>query len=254
MGKTICFANNKGGVAKTTTCLTIGQIWAKMGKKVLFIDLDSQANLTSLVSSVAPEDHETYIFDIFMDKSKLNVEYAADNIDLIPSGLALSRFDSVTAGQTGRDYLLADIIKPLKNIYDFILIDCPPALGPIITNALIASDYLVMPTTADSLSYEGMAMIATLYSEIRSNDRLNPSLDLLAVIVTKYENNSISAAFLDKYKEAMKESLLLPPIRKATKIQQAAALRRGLLDYDPNGKATQDYIEIAQHLAARIIQ
>ena len=131
MGITVCFANNKGGVGKTSTAVAIGQAWAKMGKKVLFIDLDSQANLTSMISPLEPDQHVMTIRDAFIDKNNFSIEHINENIDLVPSELSLSNFDRDTAATTGREYLLADIIKPVKDKYDFIIIDCPPALGLI---------------------------------------------------------------------------------------------------------------------------
>ena len=154
MGYTVCFANNKGGVGKTTTSVAIGQAWARMGKKILFVDLDSQANLTSMVSPLAPEDHKLTIRDAFIDKNNFSIEHVSENIDLVPSELSLSNFDRDTAAVTGREYLLVDLLKPVKNNYDFIIIDCPPALGLITHNALIASDHLVMVATPDALSIE----------------------------------------------------------------------------------------------------
>ena len=178
MGQTICFANNKGGVGKSTTSAAIGQAWAKMGKKILFVDLDSQANLTSMISPLAPDQHESTIRDAFLNSKDLKVENVSENIDLIPSELSLSNFDRDTATFTGREYLLVDLLKPLKPKYDFIIIDCPPALGLITYNAMIASDHLIMVTTADGLSYSGLVMVANLYADVKSSDRLYKNLKL----------------------------------------------------------------------------
>ena len=253
MGQTICFANNKGGVGKSTTCVAIGQAWARMGKRVLFVDLDSQANLTSMVSPLEPDEHEVTIRDAFIDKDLFKVEQVEENIDLVPSELSLSNFDRDTAAITGREYLLLDLLKPIKNDYDLILIDCPPALGLITYNALIAADHLVMVTTADSLSYSGMVMVANLFSDVKSSERLNKNLKLTGVIVTRYERNRISDLYVTKIQNELGTAFIEPPIRKATKIQQAAATRKSIYDVDPTGKATQDYIDIAQKLALRIL-
>ena len=183
MGQIVCFANNKGGVGKTTTAVAMGYAWAKMGKKVLFVDLDSQANLTAMVSPLALDEHESSIRDAFLDKSKFAVEHAAERVDLVPSELSLSNFDRDTAAITGREYLLLDLLKPLKTKYDFIIIDCPPALGLITYNALIASDHLVMVATPDGLAYQGMVMVANLFADVKSNPRLNPDLKLTGVII-----------------------------------------------------------------------
>ena len=146
MGQTICFANNKGGVGKTTTCVAIGQAWARMGKKILFVDLDSQANLTSIISPLDPSQRELSIRDAFQNPDLFSIEHIGENMDLVASDLSLSNFDRDTAAFAGREYLLLDLLKDVKANYDFILIDCPPALGLITYNAMIAADHLVMVT------------------------------------------------------------------------------------------------------------
>ena len=253
MAQTICFANNKGGVGKTTTCLSIGQAWAIMGKKILFVDLDSQANLTSLLSKKDPGDQRLSIRDAFLDKNNLEIETVSENIDLIASELSLSNFDIETASITGREYLLLDLLHDIKDNYDFILIDCPPALGLISYNALIASDHLVMVSSADALSYQGLVMVAQLYSDVKSHSRLNSKLNLTAVIVTRYEKNKLSEMYLEQISQELKGVVIEPVIRKATKVQQAAASHVSIFDFDPNGKATQDYLAVAEKLALRIM-
>jgi chromosome partitioning protein len=253
MGYTVCFANNKGGVGKTTTCLAIGEAWARMGKKVLFVDLDSQANLTSMISPLRPEEHKLTIRDAFIDKNNFNIEHVSENIDLVPSELSLSNFDRDTAAVTGREYLLLDLLKPVKNNYDFIVIDCPPALGLITYNALIASDHLVMVATPDGLAYSGMVMVANLFADVRSSSRLNQNLSLTGVIITKYERNKLSDMYVQKIKDELGAAFIEPVISKATRIAQAGSFNQSIYDYDADGKATKQYIEVAQKLALRII-
>jgi len=253
MGYTVCFANNKGGVGKTTTCLAIGEAWARMGKKVLFVDLDSQANLTSMISPLRPEEHKLTIRDAFIDKNNFNIEHVSENIDLVPSELSLSNFDRDTAAVTGREYLLLDLLKPVKNNYDFIVIDCPPALGLITYNALIASDHLVMVATPDGLAYSGMVMVANLFADVRSSSRLNQNISLTGVIITKYERNKLSDMYVQKIKDELGAAFIEPVISKATRIAQAGSFNQSIYDYDADGKATKQYIEVAQKLALRII-
>lgn len=253
MAYTVCFANNKGGVGKSTTCAAIGQAWARMGRKVLFVDLDSQANLTTIISPLEPDQHQLTIRDAFIDKENFHIEKVDDMIDLIPSELALSNFDRDTAAVTGREYLLLDLLKSVKKDYDFILIDCPPALGLITYNAMIASDHLVMVSTADGLSYSGMVMIANLFNDVTQSDRLNPNLKLTGVIITRYQKNKLSDMYVNKIKDELGQALIEPVVSNATKIAQAATFRQCIYDYDPDGKATRQYIEIAQKLALRIL-
>jgi chromosome partitioning protein len=252
MGQIVCFANNKGGVGKTTTAVAIGYAWARQGKKVLFVDLDSQANLTAMVSPLAPDEHESSIRDAFLDKKQFKIEHAADKVDLVPSELTLSNFDRDTASITGREYLLLDMLKPVKNKYDYIIIDCPPALGLITYNALIAADHLVMVATPDGLAYQGMVMVANLYADVKSNPRLNPDLSLTGVIISKYERNKLSDMYVEKIKQEMGDAFIEPVLSKATKIAQAGSFNQNIYDYDPSGKVTKQYLDVAQTLAKRI--
>ncbi len=253
MGYNVCFANNKGGVGKTTTAVAIGQAWAKMGKRVLFVDLDSQANLTAMISPLKPEEHKLTIRDAFIDRNNFSIEHVAENIDLVPSELALSNFDRDTAAVTGREYLLLDLLNPVKKDYDFIVIDCPPALGLITYNALIASDHLVMVATPDGLAYSGMVMVANLYADVRSSKRLNQNLQLSGVVITKYERNRLCDMYVQKVRDELGSALIEPVISKATRIAQAGSFNQSIYDYDPEGKATRQYVEVAQRLALRIM-
>lgn len=253
MGKVISFANNKGGVGKTTTLLSIAQAFARMNRKVLCVDLDSQANLTGILSKLSPEERSLSIRDFFLDKSLFTIENVDNNLDLIPSDLTLSNFDIETSSFNDRIYLLSDLLEDVKSDYDFILIDCPPALGTITFNAFIASDYLVFVSTPDDLSYKGLKMTYKMFLEVLSNKRYNPNLKIAGTIVTKYENNLLSKTYLKKISEDPSLFFISPAISKATKVGQAAAMGRSIYDLDRTGKVTNQYQEVAQTLAARII-
>jgi chromosome partitioning protein len=256
MGKTLCFVNNKGGCGKTTTCCAIGQAWARLEKKILFIDLDSQSNLTSIVTDTDPSEKEweTTIEDAFVGGPEfgLPIHSVSENIDIVPADLDLSNFDRDTARQTVREFLLADLLATVKDKYDYILIDCPPALGVITYNALVASDYMVMVTNAEGLSYRGMKMVANLYNEVITNKRLNPNLMLIGVIVTRYEKNNLSDMYLDKIESDLGGYLIRPVVRKSTKIAQSASFQQNIYEFDPAGRATQDYLKVANELLERI--
>ncbi|MCQ2177804.1 MAG: AAA family ATPase [Bacteroidales bacterium] len=251
MAEIIAIANNKGGVGKTTTVLAIGRAWAAKGKKLLLVDLDSQANLTSTLLSEDYEAERT-IADAFIEKKNIPVENIEENIDLVPSGLSLSNFDSITARFNSREFLLADLLAPVKNNYDFIILDCPPALGLITYNAMVAANHLLMVATSDRYSYDGMMMIAQIYNDVRESVRLNPKLSLDGVIITKYRKNKISEMWLNKIRGEVGEIFVNPVIREATKIQQATTFRKSFYEYDPDGTATTDYRQISEEIYRRV--
>ena len=118
----------------------------------------------------------------------------------------------------------------------------------------LAADHLVMVTTADQLSYQGLVMVANLFADVKSNERLNKGLKLTGVIVTRFEKNKVSELYLNKIKQDLGQAVIEPVIRKATKMQQAVSLKESIYDLDPSGKATSDYVEVAQQLALRILQ
>lgn len=257
MGKTISFVNNKGGCGKTTTVCAVGQAWAAAGKKILFVDLDSQSNLTSIITNTDPttKEWDKTLEDAFIGGPEygLPIEKVTDMMDIVPSDLDLSNFDRDTARHPARECLLADLLDTVKDNYDYILVDCPPALGLITYNALVASDYIVMISNADGLSYRGLKMVAQLYMEVINNKRLNPDLKILGAVITRYEKNSVSELYLKKIKDDLKEILVEPVVRKSTKLVQAASFQQNIYEYDPQGKATRDYIQISEELLARIV-
>ena len=256
MGKTICFVNNKGGCGKTTTVCAVGQAWAELDKKILFVDLDSQSNLTCIITDTDPSTKEwdQTLEDAFVGGPDygLPIEHVSENIDIIPSDLDLSNFERETARYTGREFLLADLLETVKDKYDYILIDCPPALGLITYNALVASDYMVMVTNAEGLSYRGMKMVANLYNEVSGNKRLNPNLQIKGVIITRFENNNLSNFYLEKIQKELGSMLILPVVRKSTKIAQLASFQQSIFKIDPQGRATQEYIKVAHELLQRV--
>lgn len=251
MAEIIAIANNKGGVAKTTTAVAIGRAWAMQGKKILFVDLDSQANLTSTLLDEEYDPKRT-ITDAFAEKYDIPIEHVDDQIDVVPSGLSLSNFDSITSRYNSREFLLADLLDPVKDNYDFIIIDCPPALGLITYNALVAADHLLMVATADRYSYDGMMMIAQIYNDVRESVRLNPGLALDGVIITKYRKNKITDVWYNKIHQEVGDTLIMPAVREATKIQQANTMNKNIYEYDPEGTATKDYRQVAAEVLKRV--
>ena len=254
MSKIIAIANNKGGVGKTTTVAALAYAWSAKGYKVLLVDLDSQANLTQITSPTPLEDIEMTVKEAIAYGVQPPITRLSKTLDLIPSGLELSNFENEVAGVSCRELLVSDMLNKIKSNYDVILIDCPPALGLLTYNALVAADHLVMTATADSLSYAGMLMIGGLAKRIRENPRLNPELKTSAVIVTKFKSNKLTNSFLQKIRDEIGPALIDPPVREATKIQQATAFRQSIFQYDPDGNATKDYQAVADALEERLLK
>ena len=262
MGKVICFMNNKGGVAKTMSAFNVGILWASIGKKVLFIDLDSQANLTGMLAAddarYELKKWENTIEDAFMLGPKLNplpiLPSRYENVDFVPADLRLSNFDVDTATISLKVYLLKDLVAPVKDNYDYIVIDCPPALGGIIMNAMVASDGIVLVTTPDQPSVDGMHMVINLYNEIIDDERLNPYLKFIGCLVTRVENDTINKSYIQLIEEEFGAYVIRPYIRKNTKLNQSASLHRDIYSHDPDGRGAKDYANVAKEILVRIEQ
>lgn len=257
MGKVICFANNKGGCAKTTSIYTIAQVWARAGKKILLIDLDSQANLTSIITHTdsASQRWESTIEDAFLlgpegDLPIYTTPY--ENIEVVPADLDLSNFERETARHMAKEHLLSDLVAKVKDNYDYVMIDCPPSLGQIVENGLIAADFLVIPTTPDGLSYKGVEMISYIYNEIIKNPHLSTKLRLIGILITKYEKSNVSDYYVEQFMTQLGKFVIQPVIHKSTKLIQSASFQNSIFDIDPKGRAAKEYQQVAQELLTRI--
>ena len=262
MGKVISFMNNKGGVAKTMSAFNIGILWANIGKKILFIDLDSQANLTNMVSSDDPRYEsrkwDNTIEDAFVIGPRLNplpiLPSRYNNVDFVPADLKLSSFDVETSNITLKVYLLKDLIAPIKNNYDYIIIDCPPALGGIIMNAMVASDGIVLVSTPDQPSLDGMHMVVGVYNEVLADERLNPYLKFLGCLITRVENDTINKSYIGLIEEEFGAYVIKTFIRKNTKLNQSVSMHRDIFSHGPDGRGAKEYREAGKEILIRIEQ
>lgn len=252
MAKIISIANNKGGVAKTTTAVQLAQIWAMKGYRILLVDLDAQANLSAIFYDGEVDRLESTVLEFMALPVEPPILHVRENIDLIPSNLSLSTFEQNVNSYKMREFLLKDALAKCESMYDVILIDCPPALNLLTYNALIASNFLVIPVTADSLSYRGLKMMTGLVREIKGNPRLNGDLRPAGVIVTRYKSNKVQNAFLEELREDAGRGFVEPPVRERTNLQQATDLKKSIFEYDPNSPVAEDYRKVADELERRI--
>ena len=245
----ISFANHKGGVAKTTTTLTVGYSLARRGFRVLLMDLDPQSNLTlSLVKDDA--DYES-IFDSLRNSSPLPIIRVKDTIDLAPSSLDLAQLEIALTARLEREYVIADLLEPLRNKYDFILIDCPPSLGIFTVNALVASNYVLIPMTPEVIPYKGLASMITLVAKI--SDRLNTELAVLGILFTRYKAKFNLAGHIESAVKMIYGPLLLNThIRDTVKVAEAPLGRETILEYAPKSTAAVDYENLVDEILERI--
>lgn len=260
MGKVVSFMNNKGGVGKTTTAHSVGFAWAAMGKRILFIDLDSQANLTSMLSVTDPlnQEWDRTIEDIFAEGPGANLKECilhTENplIDYVPSDLDLANFDQDTSRHKVVEFLLLDILDSVRKEYDFVIIDCPPAIQKLTYNAMIASDYLVLVSSLNGKSYKGLQMMVNIYNSVVSNKRMNPSLKFIGCVATMYQKDKVNQYFWDLMQKDFGPLVVQPYIRKSTMVDRATSFDQSIFELDPKGRVAEDYLRVSQDLMVRIL-
>ncbi len=191
MGKIISFSNQKGGVGKTTTCVNMGAYLAKAGKKVLLVDLDPQGNATTGLG-FEKASIKSSVYNAMIENANLNnciVNSNIPNLDLLPSSIDLAGAEVELVYIKQREYVLSSILKPIQNVYDFILIDCPPSLGLLTINALTAADSCIIPIQSEYYALEGLSQLLNSIKLVTKH--LNPKLKIEGVVLTMYDNRAL---------------------------------------------------------------
>jgi chromosome partitioning protein len=244
--RVIAFANQKGGVAKTTTTLNLGVALKEKGFNVLLIDLDPQGNLT-MSQGWNPDEIDRSMFDVLVHKLPIEeiireaeVELAVSSIDLAGAELALS-------SMIGRERALEKALMTSKPKYDYILIDTPPSLGLLTINALVAADGVIVPVQCEYLSLRGLVQLENTMSMIREN--LNPDVEIEGILATMYDRRLLhSKEAVDILKENFGDLVYNTKIRKTVRYAEAPVKGQSVLSYDPSGEAAALYRDLAKEV------
>jgi chromosome partitioning protein len=254
MSATIAISNQKGGVGKTTTCLSLGAALAGMGHPVLLIDLDPQANLT-LSLGLEPLDLRRTILDTLMGTSSLvGVSYETDifALDIVPANHELALVDKVFYRLPGFQFRLKRALDRIQqDVYDYILLDCPPSLAPLTLNALAAADLLIIPVQCEFYATHDLGQGVGLSRQLRR--QVNPNLDY-RVLVTMYDQrNKISKIMLEDIQDRFGDVLLRTIIQIDTKLREGPAVGQPITSYAPSSRGAEQYRALAEELCSREI-
>jgi chromosome partitioning protein len=244
MTRVISISNHKGGVGKTTSAINIGAGLNKLGKKVLLIDLDPQANLSQSLGVIEPERN---IYRALRGDYPLEPVEVIKGLDLIASTLDLSGAEIEIAAEAGREYILKELIEPLRGSYDFIIIDSPPSLGLLTLNAFVASDLVFIPIQAQYLALQGVAKLVEVIDKIQK--RLNKELEIGGVFITQYDQRKVLnrdvVATIEGY---FKEKLFKTKLRDNIALAEAPTQGVDIFRYQPKSNGAEDYLKLCREI------
>jgi chromosome partitioning protein len=244
MGKVISISNHKGGVGKTTSTINIGAGLNKLGKKVLLIDLDPQANLSQSLGLIDPERN---IYGAIRGEYKLEPIKVLKGLDVIPSTLDLSGAEIEMSGEAGREYILRELIEPLRASYDYILIDSPPSLGLLTLNSFVASDQIFIPLQAQFLALQGLTKLLEVIDKIIK--RLNKELRVGGVFITQYDSRKVlNRDVVATIEEHFKDQVFKTKIRDNIALAEAPAQGLDIFRYNPKSSGAEDYLSLSKEV------
>ncbi len=248
MARVIAVANQKGGVAKTTTVQALGTAWAERGLRVLLVDLDPQASLTWALG-VDPDTLKVSVHDVMLKRSKaVEAVIERDDLHLLPSTIDLAGSELHLLTKTGREYVLRKALAPVAERYDVVLVDCPPSLGILTINGLTAAQEVLIPLQCESLSQRGVGQLLETIDDVR--DYTNPGLSVLGAVATMFDGRTkLAHEVVAAVRESFDLEVLEPPVPKSVKVAEAPGRGRSVLHHAPSSKSALAYRALAAKLA-----
>lgn len=252
MGRTIVIANQKGGVGKTTTTINLSASLAKLGKKVLVIDMDPQGNTTSGLG-VEKDEVENTVYELLLGECTLEEcieKEVYENLSVVPSNINLAGAEIELVGVEGKEYLLKKALDEVKETYDFMLIDCPPSLNMLTINSMCAGDTVLVPIQCEYYALEGLSQLMHTIELVQ--DRLNPDLEIEGVVFTMYDaRTNLSLQVVENVKNNLNQNIYKSIIPRNVRLAEAPSYGQPITEYDPKSTGAEAYRMLANEVIHR---
>ena len=250
--KVMAIINQKGGVGKSTTAINLSAALGEMGKQVLLVDLDPQGNSSSGLG-IEKSRVEHCVYDVLLNDVPVEdviIPDVCEGLDVIPATINLAGAEVELVAEIARENRLRDSVGSLRGKYDYVFIDCPPSLGLLTVNALVAADKLLIPIQCEFYALEGVTKL--LDSMKRVKTRLNPSLDIFGVLLTMYDGRTtLSKQVVEEVRNYFGKIVFDTLIPRTVKLSEAPSFGQPITQYDPSGKGAQSYVDLAKEVINR---
>lgn len=249
MGRIIAIANQKGGVGKTTTAINLSASLASLGKRVLALDMDPQGNMTSGLG-VDKDGVEKTVYDLIIGNVGIEeciCENVLENLDVLPSNINLSAAEIELIGIDNKEYLLKEEVDKVKDRYDYIIIDCPPALSMLTINAMTTSDSVLVPIQCEYYALEGLSQLIHTIELVQ--ERLNSTLGIEGVVFTMYDaRTNLSLQVVENVKDNLNQTIYKTIIPRNIRLAEAPSYGMPITLYDPKSTGAESYMLLAEEV------